>query len=91
MSMTTVRHFDIIKAALPDGYVAVRAAAMGRTSCVRYEIFNGPAFYDNWTGDVVYWIPENSWDAQPSNGPVSSHKYAIDAVRKLIEGNRNAN
>jgi hypothetical protein len=79
-----IRSFDIIKAAIPEGYVAVHAPSAGRTSATRYEIYHGPALHENWIGDVVYWIPENKWDAQPKAGALTTHRFAVNAVRELI-------
>jgi hypothetical protein len=80
-----VTNHAILKAALPEGYIAIRARAAGRKHATRYEIYNGGAHtQDNWIGDIVNFYKENTWDSQPRIGTPTEHKYAIDAVNAII-------
>jgi hypothetical protein len=73
-----------VKAALPDGYIAIKVAA-GRKWASRYSIYHGGAHtMSNWIGDIVYFEQENVWDSQPRDRQPTEHKYAIDAINNLI-------
>jgi hypothetical protein len=72
-----ISSFSVLKALLPEGYIAVR------TVPGYYEIYNGGAHtIDNWVGDITY--QSGIWTSYPRGRQHKAYHFAINAVSDLI-------
>jgi hypothetical protein len=51
---------------LPES-VTVKSVAAGRSRARRWELYRGPAVFENYLGDLVHWLLEQEWEWQPAD------------------------
>lgn len=74
---------------VPSGYNAMRVTASGRKGARRWEITRAstPMDEDGWIGDIVHFMPEDVWSAQPSLADAddpTDYKQPQDAFAALV-------
>jgi hypothetical protein len=89
--MTTVTGISmtrIIQASFPDTHVVVQIAVLGHNGARRWEVYHGPAFQENWIGDIVS-KDSIKWESQPANGEITTHEYAYLAAEAILKAEAN--